>query len=445
MADIVREMTLSTTTVHEARKSPTPNALRRRFRFLSEPATWRAAVYLALTVPLGLLWLLLVAGGLAVGGLTALLGIGVVVLLSTLAGARALGELERHLVNALLDARVPAPPVVEPVDWRVAARGVVTDPRTWRSLAWLLLRGLAGVLVLGGAALASVVLAALVVVPFVDGYLQWGASWRSSAGWRSTWTLPLALVGLLSGAWLLRQVAAAHVFAARLLLGPDAAQQAAGLARQTGRLAERARLARDLHDNIGHSVTVMVLQAESARRLLDTDPDAARASLETIGQTGRRAMSELDTVLAVLAEDATPVRKEPTLADLPELLRRAEAAGMAIRAEVKDLDQAAEHPASAVAFRVVQESCTNALRHAKGCAAQVEIQVVDEWLVVEVRNATARLPPGQSSTEPGRGLAGLDERVRLAGGRLTAGPEPDGGWRVRAELPHEPRRANPSR
>ncbi len=424
-------------TVISATRS-SPDAARRLLGPLGQPATWRAAAYLLVSVPLGMLWVLLLAVGLLVGGVTAVGGVGVVVLLGTLAGARALGQLERHLVNALLAAEIPAPPAAQSDDWRGAVRGLVTDPRTWRSLAWLLLRGLAGVLVLAGAVLAGAVLVALLVVPFVDGYLQWGDGWRSTAGLRSAWTLPVAVAGLLVGGWVLRQVAAAHLRAARLLLGPDATEQAAHLAREAGRLAERTALARDLHDSIGHAVTVMVLQAESARRLLDAEPQAARACLGTIGETGRRAMAELDHVLAVLADDGVPVRPPACLAELPDLVRRATSAGMSLRVEVADLDAAARHPASSVAYRVIQEACTNALRHAEGAPVLVRVDVDGGTLRVEVNNGPGARFSVEPAAEPGRGLSGLEERVRLAGGRMSAGPQAGGGWLVRAELPAPP-------
>lgn len=145
--------------------------------------TWSALGYLVLGAPLGLLWLAVLGAGLLVGAATAVLGVGVVVLLATLALGRVLGELERHLVNALLTADVPAPAGADTGgEWRVAARQLLTQPRTWRSLVWLLFRGVAGLLVLTGATLCAVTLVALVVLPFVDGYLQWGAgvacSWR---------------------------------------------------------------------------------------------------------------------------------------------------------------------------------------------------------------------------------------------------------------------------
>lgn len=414
-----------------------------RLRALAGPRGWASTAYLVLGGLLGTGWLVLLVVGFLVGGATAVLGVGLVVIFATLALARALAELERHLINALLGADVPAPapvPVVAAAggpEWRDAARRLLREPRTWRSLAWLLFRAGAGLLVLAGMASCAVVLVALLVLPFDDAYLVWdlggGVTWRSTAGWASAWALPVGLAGLLALALLVGPLAAVHVRVARLLLGPDPDDQLEDLRIELERSAQRAGLARDLHDTIGHALTLVVVQAEAARTV-GAPPDRSRAALAAIAQAARTALDDLDAALAILREEPAVRRPEPTLAELPDLLDRARGAGLPVVLARLD-PPARSHPASAVGYRVVQEACTNVLRHAGAAATTVDV-TADGPLAVVVRNALPR-----TAAEParaGRGLAGLAERVRLAGGEFSAGPTGDGHWLVRARLPAAP-------
>lgn len=399
----------------------------------TDPVTWTGLVHLLVGVPLGLVWLAAVAVGLTVGGATAVLGVGVPLLLATLALGRALGEVERRLANALLDAGIEAPDPVDRSGSRVdRARRTLRDPRTWRSLAWLLFRAVAGVLVLAGGLVAAVVLVALIVLPFAPGYLQWGADWRSAGGWANAWTPLVGLLGLVGGAHLLRGTAVVHRQVARVLLDPDPVERVAGLEREVLRAHERARLARDLHDSVGHALTLVVVQAEAAAAVLARDRDAAREALHEIGSAGRRALDDLDGALGALRGDAPPPSRHTGLADVPTLVERATAAGLPLALRLPDGTAGIGAAASAAAYRIVQEACTNVLRHAGPVPTGVEVTVEGAVLRVEVRNAPGRAAPAGGG---GQGLAGLAERVRLLGGTLRAGPDPDGGWRVAAALP----------
>ena len=178
------------------------------------------------------------------------------------------------------------------------------------------------------------------------------------------------------------------------------------------------------------------MQAEAAQLTITTDPDATRAALARMGDTGRAALDDLDSALAALRDDSAGRRTEPTLADLPDLLDRARAAGLPVTLTRLD-PAAAAHPASPVGYRIVQEACTNALRHGGRSPTAVDVALEVDVLRLSVRNP---MPSGRSArTRPGRGLAGLAERARLAGGALTdAGPTVDGDWLVRAEFPALP-------
>jgi signal transduction histidine kinase len=193
--------------------------------------------------------------------------------------------------------------------------------------------------------------------------------------------------------------------------------------------AERASLARELHDSVAHAVSVMVLQTGAAEITLDERPDGARAALQAVQQTGRRALSDLERLLELLQRPGK--RPEPAaalgLADLDALFDQLRAAGMDVRLRV-------DGQPGPQAYRIVQEGLTNAIKHAGGAPAEVTLRYAGDALDVEVTDTGAhphhvRLPAG------GHGLAGLRERVALAGGWLDASPAPLGGFAVRARLP----------
>ncbi|MBB2944042.1 signal transduction histidine kinase [Actinoplanes lutulentus] len=208
------------------------------------------------------------------------------------------------------------------------------------------------------------------------------------------------------------------------LLGPSPAQRAAAERDRERRLAERNRLARELHDSVGHALTAMTLQAGAARAVFDADPAFARQALGAIEETGRAAAEELDTVLGVLRDDLSADRRAaPTLTDLDRLLTSS------VLAEIGPVDVPAA--VSREAFRIVQESLTNAARHGSG-PATLRIRQ-DEELTITVTNPINT----PIKTGHGYGISGMRERLRLLGGELSAGPDGD-QWRVEATLPIGP-------
>ena len=205
--------------------------------------------------------------------------------------------------------------------------------------------------------------------------------------------------------------------------------------------AERARIAGELHDVVTHNVSVMVVQAGAARKILASSPGEAEEALLAVEATGRAAMTELRTLLGLLspagdgagdgAGDAT-LRPQPGLDELVTLIDRVSAAGLPVDLRVSGEPRPLPPGADLAAYRVVQEGLTNVLRHAGESAASVRI----EWgqkLVITVTDDGR----GTGGGPPGRGLLGLRERLSLYGGELDAGPRPGGGWRVRAVLPVE--------
>jgi signal transduction histidine kinase len=205
--------------------------------------------------------------------------------------------------------------------------------------------------------------------------------------------------------------------------------------------AERARIAGELHDVVTHNVSVMVVQAGAARKILASSPGEAEEALLAVEATGRAAMSELRTLLGLLspagdgaadgAADAA-LRPQPGLDELGTLIDRVSAAGLPVDLRVSGEPRPLPPGADLTAYRVVQEALTNVLRHAGESAASVRI----EWgqkLVITVTDDGR----GTGGGPPGRGLLGLRERLSLYGGELDAGPRPGGGWQVRAVLPAE--------
>ncbi|WP_318204726.1 sensor histidine kinase [Streptomyces sp. SCL15-4] len=217
--------------------------------------------------------------------------------------------------------------------------------------------------------------------------------------------------------------------AARRLLGPSAAERLAALEERTEQLLERTRIARELHDSIGHALTLAVVQAGAARAA--GDPEFTDRALGAIEETGRAALEDLERVLGVLREAERPVSARPTLADAGRLLESARASGAKIDAEVTGPVEAVPGPVSREGYRILQEALTNVLRHAGAVPVRARVRVTGGALVLEVRNPLPGAIPG-----PGRGsgLRGIRERAGLLGGTAVTGPE-EGDWRVRVELP----------
>ncbi|GGJ77665.1 two-component sensor histidine kinase [Streptomyces camponoticapitis] len=214
------------------------------------------------------------------------------------------------------------------------------------------------------------------------------------------------------------------------LLGPSPAERFAELEERTERLQERTRLARELHDTIGHALTIAVVQAGAARAA--GTPEFTDRALAAIEDTGREALSELDRVLRLLREDANPTEQRLTLAHAGRLVESARGAGADVTAETDGDVDALPGPVSHEGYRMLQESLTNALRHAGPVPVTVRIEVRDGRLELEVRN---KLPAeSRDFRDGGSGLRGLRERAVLLGGVAEYGPH-EGEWRVRVTLP----------
>jgi signal transduction histidine kinase len=213
-------------------------------------------------------------------------------------------------------------------------------------------------------------------------------------------------------------------------------EEAAERRRQAEALAaadeERSRIVREVHDIVGHSVTVMLLHAGAAQRLMDTDPAAAAIAVNTVEEVGREALAELDRVLGLQRRDhSAEHRPAPGVDDIGELAGRFSNAGIPVTLEVEGEPQALPRSTDLAVYRIVQESLTNVARHAGGAPAEVRIGYAGNGLRVVVTDSGKNSIPGNG----GRGLAGIRERVEELGGELTAGLGPGGGWTVDATIP----------
>ena len=203
-------------------------------------------------------------------------------------------------------------------------------------------------------------------------------------------------------------------------------------------LEERTRIARDLHDVVAHRMSLVVVQAETAPYRINGLNEEARAELTAISATAREALEEMRALLGVLRNEdhERALRPQPQLADLPGLLEEATRAGVLI-----DFARAGSaRPLSAAVqigtYRIIQESLANAARHAPGAPVHVRLAYDTDVLRVYVANDAPAV--AATSPTPGRaglGLTGMRERATVVGGRFAAGPTPDGGYQVAAELP----------
>jgi signal transduction histidine kinase len=207
---------------------------------------------------------------------------------------------------------------------------------------------------------------------------------------------------------------------------------------------ERARIARELHDVVTHNVSVMVIQAGAARKVMDAAPDRAREALLAVEAGGRTAMAELRHVMGLLtmagdgpepAADAD-LAPQPGLAQVAALTDRVRATGVSVELTVTGTRAALPAGVDLAAYRVVQEALTNVVKHAAGARVRVCVEHTPEAVHVEVSD-TGGVPAAPAAPGGGRGLIGLRERLAVYGGTLEAGTRPTGGFRVRAVIPVE--------
>jgi signal transduction histidine kinase len=197
---------------------------------------------------------------------------------------------------------------------------------------------------------------------------------------------------------------------------------------------ERARIARELHDVVAHSISVMVLQARGGRRVLESEPADARDAFAVIESTGQQALDEMRRLVGMLrsGEESLPLAPQPSLKELGSLVEQVRAAGLpvdvAVEGEPRDLPPGVDLSA----FRIVQEALTNALKHAGPARARVVLRYLADEFELEISDDG---PGTDDDSGPGYGLVGMRERVSVYGGELQAGRQPGGGYALRVRLP----------
>lgn len=270
-----------------------------------------------------------------------------------------------------------------------------------RTLAWFLLH-----LGAGAVAVAAVV----------------GDIWLVS----SWWTLPAAVATALLVIVLGRLLTAL----APVLLGASYAERLAAVAARAG---ERNRIARELHDSIGHALSLVTVQASAARKVIGHDPGFAEQALDAIETTSRRAAADLDHMLGLLRDDASSTTPQADLGSLDELIDAAGSAGLSVQASRSNGFADIPVLVSQEAYRIVQEGLTNALKYSIDRSVSLELSATRDLVAIELVNRSI----DRRSRNAGRGLRGISERAATLGGTVRAGVH-DGRWTLSVTLPiHE--------
>jgi signal transduction histidine kinase len=396
--------------------------------------------YLLLGLPFGIFYFTFLVTALSVGVGLVVVWVGVPILLGTVVAWRAMGRFERRFLTAMMGGEIePAPTLSPEPNWWERAKAVIADSYTYRSFFWLLLRfpfGIAGfVIVVVGLSVPLSLMAAPIILAFPE---SWELGWIESVSWL-VWLLPVIGI-LLAGvvAQVINGFAVVHMMVGRPLLGPSARQEVARERKRADVAEERTRLAHELHDSVGHTLTMMVVQAGAGGHVYERDPEFAKQALANIEQSGRTALGELDRILGILREDDAVERApRPGLSKVPVLVEDLSSAGLPVELRLEGSTGDVPGETSRSAYRIVQEALTNVLKHAGNVPTSITIHRGAGAVEIEVLNDPA--PSGAVGTMNGegggRGLIGIEERVAMLGGSVEHGHRPGGGFRVWARLP----------
>lgn len=295
-----------------------------------------------------------------------------------------------------------------------------------------------------GDALPWQVVHVLVLLALAVAVALQSSTWRTAQVWLGTAALfalfapgrdrvgwIVGLAGMLAVAMLVRRL-----WDSRRRLAREEAVSELERTRRTA-LEERARIARDLHDVVAHHMSLIVVQSQTAPYRVAGLSDDARAEFDSIAGAAREALNEVRVMLGVLRSDEQGAEHEPQpgVAQLRELVDGSARAGVPVRMELLGDADRLGLATAVVLYRIVQESLANATRHAPGAAVRVRVEVGDEVATATVRNDPAPGARGPAGVGGGSGITGMRERAGAVGGALTAGPMPDGGFLVTAELP----------
>lgn len=277
------------------------------------------------------------------------------------------------------------------------------------------------------------------------------AGWRTAVGlWAGTLALGVALSVVLQPPAVWASLGEAGLFSGLALVAGGVVRQlietrkelaqerfTAGIDRErTAALAERTRIARELHDVVVHHMSAVAISVEATRYQIADPPPELIDSLAVIGVNATAALDEMRSILGVLRADGPiDTAPAPTLLDVERLIELAQTSGTAVVLHSEGRLDDVPGAMQVSVYRIVQEALSNAQRHAPGAAVRVQLRRTDECLLAEVRNSSGDQRVPTRSSRPGHGLLGMCERVDVLGGRLETGPTPDGGFRVSAQIP----------
>ncbi|MFI6446726.1 sensor histidine kinase [Kitasatospora sp. NPDC050543] len=355
-----------------------------------------------------------------------------------------LAALVTALPMAAVTALLPVVRVLEGTAARALCAGAAgelsTGPsRSWaarrRTAAWYVLHLFLGGVV-SGMTLAGTPAAAVLLLPDRGVLTELDTWWQQHGHGIELPPAPVlgaALILLIIGT----NAAAGSLLArsAPALLGPTPDERLLAAERRATVLAQRNRLARELHDSVGHALSAVGIQASAATRVLTTDPGFAAEALHAIEETARAAVAELDAVIGLLREeDGVAEPAGPTLAGLDDLLRQLAVTGVRVEASLAPGLGRLPTAVSREAYRIVQEGLTNVLRHAGPAPAGLRVDLWEDRLELELTNPLGATRPSRPGG--GRGLRGIGERAAALRGGYEAGPSADGtAWRLAVWLP----------
>ena len=255
------------------------------------------------------------------------------------------------------------------------------------------------------------------------------------------WDSAVLFAGIVAGSWLLGFLARRwQTMAAENAQRAKELEQARTELAQSAVAAERLRIARELHDVVAHSMSVIAMHAGAARLAVGTDAASERTALDVIERSSRGALGEMRRLVTLLREeDGADVARTPAPAvtELHTLVAGVVAGGVTVDVRTEGDLNAVPAGVSLTAYRVIQEALTNIVRHAGPTQASLLVEAGRDALLIRVENQAPLTPLGQVTSAGGRhGSIGMQERVALYGGTLEAGPTADGGWRVQAQLPY---------
>ncbi|MER6208978.1 MULTISPECIES: sensor histidine kinase [unclassified Streptomyces] len=275
--------------------------------------------------------------------------------------------------------------------------------------------------------------------------IRWPQEGTSSAGLVAIavfQTVPFALAWVLGDSMRTRRAYFAQLEERAARLEKEREAQA-----KVAVAAERARIARELHDVVAHNVSVMVVQADGAAYVLDSAPDQAKKALETISSTGRQALAEMRRLLGVLRtgehKEAGEYVPQPDVEQIDDLVEQCRTSGLPVDFKVEGTPRPLPSGVELTAYRIVQEALTNTRKHGgPNTGASVRLVYFDDGLGLLVeddgKGAPHELYEEGGADGQGHGLIGMRERVGMVGGTLDAGPRPGGGFRISALLPLKP-------